>query len=198
MKKIILIAFCLIPITGLGQTNAGSWLVNGSVSFSFNDVSEEVNNDSRDIGGLTTYSINPSAGYFIIDGIAVGLGMDYYKYSYKDNDNDRFINRSFSLTPFIRYYSQLGPFFHGQISIGEGSEFEKPENQNREEIFEYSVFGLGLGVGYPYFVNDHVAIEPVILFRANNETYNEPFTNDEITEKRRGIFVQIGLAYYIF
>lgn len=203
MKKLILSTIFILGLPAFlyAQTQKGAMMTNGSISFSFNDVKEEVNDDNRELGSLTTINFNPSFGYFIINGIAVGAGIEWQRSAFKDIESDRFITHSFSLTPFARYYSELGPFFHGQFSIGGGVNKFKPEGGPTEELSDFSLFGVSIGLGYPYFVQDHIAVEPMILFRAENnktEEENRVIGTVEETIKHRGLLVQVGFTYYIF
>ncbi|MGK7389774.1 MAG: hypothetical protein ACNS60_05460 [Candidatus Cyclobacteriaceae bacterium M2_1C_046] len=196
--KILLIL--ILPAFTYAQTQKGAMLTNGSISFSFNDVKQEVNNDNRDIGSLTTINFNPSFGYFVINGVAAGAGIEWQRSAFKDTDNDRFITHSFSLTPFARYYSELGPFFHGQFSIGGGKNMLRPDGGPTRDVSDFSLFGVAIGLGYPYFLQDHISIEPMILFRAENNKTEEQniFGSVEETVKHRGLLIQIGFTYYIF
>lgn len=196
----LLITLIVLPLITYGQTQQGAIMTNGSVSFSFSNVQEEVNDDSRDIGSLTTVDFNPSVGYFFIDGVAAGVGIDWQRSGFKDNDNDRLISHSISLSPFARYYSELGPFFHGQFSVGGGINKFNPEDGPVEEISNFSLFGISLGLGYPYFPHEHISIEPLVLFRSqNNKTEDENAAGIvEETVKYRGLLIQVGFTYYIF
>lgn len=198
MKKLFIIQlFIIIPLLIQGQTQKGAILINGSVTIAFDDVKVEVNNDSREAGSFTRLNFNPSAGYFVIDGVAIGAGINLQREVEKDIDNDKEIISSFSISPFARYYSELGPFFHGQFLLGGGSEKFKPEGGPTEERGDFSLFGLSLGVGYPYFLKDHIAVEPMILFNAENRSTDD-LGPDEVKLKHRGLLISIGFTYYIF
>ena len=70
MKKNLLIgAFALLGFAASAQTEKGSWVVGGSTSIGFNNVSTKVKSDNTTFDGpkVNTFTIAPSAGYFVID-----------------------------------------------------------------------------------------------------------------------------------
>lgn len=195
---IILLYFLsfLVPLLSFSQTQEGSILARGAFTVNFNNVKQEVDNDSRRLGSLTTLEFNPSAGFFIIDGIAVGVALDWQRQSAKDINNKRNIEHTLSLGPFGRFYTELGPFFQAQLSFGGGSDKERPEG-GPEVVHRFGIFSWGIGLGYPYFLNDNISLEPLLLYRAQNRSRKTAGGSDEIT-KYRGLMIQFGLVYYIF
>lgn len=186
----------MIPALSFSQTQEGAILGRGAFTVNFNSVKQEVDNSTRKLGSLTTLEFNPAAGFFIIDGIAVGVGLDWQRQSAKDPDNKRNVEHSLTLGPFGRFYTELGPFFQAQFSFGGGSEKERPEG-GPEVINRFGVFSWGIGLGYPYFLNENISLEPLLLYRARNQSRDLPGGSDEIT-KYRGLMIQLGLVYYIF
>jgi outer membrane protein len=198
-KHIITLLFCLpvlVPVLSFSQTQEGSILARGAFTINFNSVKQEVDNSTRKLGSLTTLEFNPSAGFFIIDGVAVGIAMDWQRQSAKDSDNKRNVEHSLTLGPFGRFYTELGPFFQAQFSFGGGSEKERPEG-GPEVVSRFGIFSWGIGLGYPYFLNDKISLEPLLLYRAQNRSREIAGGSDEIT-KYRGLMIQLGLVYYIF
>ena len=139
------LGFCL---TATAQTvNKGAWMIGGNVSFS------STSNDEVDID-ITDFTLNPGAGYFIIDNLAVGLGLFYS--STKVGDNDA-VSRT-RLTPMARYYV----FDAVYAQLGYGLEFDDDYDNT-----------LAIGVGYSWFLSNNVAIEPMISYRiqGDNNTF---------------------------
>lgn len=178
------------------QTQQGAILTSGSIRFSFDNVKEEINNDNTRLGTRTIVDFVPSAAYFVDDGVAVGALVDWERESFKDIDEDRQIFHSISAGPFIRYYTELGPFFQAFVTAGGGSFKEKPEIGDAEE-FPFGLWSYGIGLGYPFFLGDMVSFEPLILFRSLNRN-RETVSGDDQTFKYRGVMIRMGLAYYIF
>lgn len=198
-KHIIILLISLqfmIPVFSFSQTQEGSILARGAFTVNFNNVKQEVDNNTRRLGSLTTLEFNPAAGFFIIDGIAIGVGLDWQRQSAKDPDNKRNVEHSLTLGPFGRFYTELGPFFQAQISFGGGSEKERPDG-GPEVVNSFGIFSWGIGLGYPYFLNDNISMEPLLLYRARNRSREIAGGIDAVT-KYRGLMIQLGLVYYIF
>lgn len=192
---IFLLSF-MVPVLSFSQTQEGAILGKGAFTINFNNVKEEVNGNSRQLGSLTTLEFNPAAGFFIIDGVAIGVAVDWQRRSAKDNDNKRNIEHALALGPFGRFYSELGPFFQAQFSFGGGSDKERPEG-GPEIVNRFGIFSWGFGLGYPYFINENVSLEPLFLYRWGNRSREIASGGNEIT-KYRGLMIQLGLVYYIF
>ena len=182
--------------TSFSQTQEGSMFLGGGFTFSSMSLKEKEGNITRDIGRLSTVEFNPMAGYFIMDGIAVGLILDLQRQGLKYTDDDREVSHSVSIGPQGRFYTQLGPFFQGQVSLGGGAERFIADNGD-EEKYPFRLVSWGMGIGYPYFLNENVALEPLLLFRAQNRTREVPGDEDE-TLKFRGLMLQIAFVYYLF
>ena len=165
MKQLIIIALITLSFsfTSYSQTDKGNLIVGGSVSF-------DIGSQEVESGGSTTSEtdnsilfVNPSFGYFVIDGLAVGLNLSIQR-SHFESDQGSFESTSsgFSVGPIVKYYLENGIFGMGTIGFGTGStEFESggTENESKDRLFNWQV-----GAGYAIFLNDHVAIEPMISY----------------------------------
>ena len=196
IKYYLILMLATFSAPAISQTQKGSLLVRGSMALSFDNVKEKNNNVTEDIGNFNTAEIDVSAGYFIMDGIAIGGNLTNTWESFKDVDNNRQSYRATSIGPFGRWYSALGPFFHAEIGIGGGVTKIKPENED-EISFTFGQRRLGLGVGYPFFVGNKVSVEPLLLFRSLTEVRESP-VGEDVKDKYRGLQFQVGLVYYIF
>jgi outer membrane protein len=144
------------------QTEQGRWLIGGNAGF---------NNRSVDGNGITTFTLSPNVGYFVIDNLAVGgqLLLEETQ-SAKGGFNDK---TSFGFTPFVRYYfADAGPArFFGQGRIGFGT--EKFANIDAESYFTF-----GLGAGVDFFLNDNVALEAFLGYDNQKFQYlDDPYNN---------------------
>src|SRR5690606_7120673 len=95
---------------GMAPIKQGNWMIGGSVgSLGYSFESESFN-----------IQLNPRAGYFITDGVAIGAQANLGFRSVKDADNVW----GYGIAPFVRYYfpggaSATGRFFgQGDIGIG--------------------------------------------------------------------------------
>lgn len=137
----MLAGFNFIIIVGLfAQTQKSNWLVGGSALF-----------NSQEVEGFntTTFLVNPGAGYFIMDDLAIGANIQFS--SIKEEGYDAFTTLAFG--PFVRYYFvNLGPktklfgngsFGFGNVKYGDSESFTTWE----------------LSAGPAIFLNKHVALE---------------------------------------
>jgi len=118
----------------------GNWIVGGSIGalgYSFESENFNIN-------------LMPKAGYFISDGIAIGLGVDLGFSTVKGGDNIW----GYGIKPFIRYYfpegsSSTGRFF-GQGDLGITGATEGAADTS---------FAFGINMGYAHFITSTVALE---------------------------------------
>ena len=186
----------IVPSVLKAQTGEGSIFVRGAATFNFNNVKQKTDNTTRKLGSLTTIELNPAVGFFIVDGIAGGVAFDWQRETVKDTDNDKNVDNTFTLGPFGRFYTEMGPFFQAQFTFGGG--FTKVIPDGGPEVKErFGIFSWGLGAGYPYFVNDNVSLEALLLYRSQNRRRDLPGGVEQVT-KYRGLMLQLGFVYYIF
>lgn len=189
MKKITLLAALLVG--GLVSANAqkietpklsekvgttpikqGNWIVGGalgSTGYSFEEESFNIN-------------ISPRAGYFISDGIAVGLELGAGLQTVKDGDNVW----NYKVMPFARYYfpegaSETGRFF-GQGSIGISGADVAGESDTS--------FAFAINAGYSHFVSRNVALEAIV-------GYNYSKSNQANASSQNGLGIAFGFQIFL-
>ncbi|MFD0700883.1 outer membrane beta-barrel protein [Myroides pelagicus] len=189
MKKITLLAALLIG--GIVTANAqkietpklaekvgttpikkGNWIVGGalgSTGYSFEDKSFNIN-------------LSPRAGYFISDGIAVGLEVGAGLQTVKDASDIW----SYKVMPFARYYfpegaSETGRFF-GQGAVG----ISGAETSNSSD----TSFAFALNAGYSHFVTRNVALEAIV-------GYNYSKSNQASASAHNGLGLSVGFQIFL-
>lgn len=164
------------PVTaaevGTQPIQAGNWLVGGSLgSLGYSFEGENFN-----------IHLNPQAGYFVSDGIALGLTTGLGFQTVKHGDNIW----NYKLMPFIRYYfpegaSSTGRFF-GQGELGiTGAESGGTSDTS---------FGFGINAGYAHFLSRTVALEALV-------GYNYSKSNLSSAEAQNGLGVAVGFQIYL-
>lgn len=124
---------------GTAPIQKGNWMVGGGIgSLGYDFDAEKFN-----------IALEPGAGYFVNDGIAIGLKVIADFATIKDADN----TFNYGLLPFARYYfpegaSSTGRFFAEAKAGIAGS--KGGDNVN---------FGFGAGLGYAHFITQTVALE---------------------------------------
>lgn len=155
---------------GMTPIQKGNWIVGGSLGslgYSFE-------------GESFSLSLNPRAGYFISDGVALGLGLTGSVYTAPDAD----AVWGYGVAPFVRYYfpqgsSASGRFFaHGDIGIAGSS----PGSG--------ATLLLGANVGYAHFITESVALEAMAGYNYSKATVSG-------SEKASGLGVSLGFQIYL-
>ncbi|HMJ68351.1 MAG TPA: outer membrane beta-barrel protein [Cyclobacteriaceae bacterium] len=196
MKKIVtIIAFALICSGAFAQFNQGRYLVGGSLGFSATTTKAKSDNATNTLSHHTDLFVSPDIGYFVIDNLAVGAGLGLSVGSTKGdgNDNSKTTSTTFTLSPFVRYYLDPGVFFQGQVGFGSESEKRKATGSNTTVTTKYGVFNWSLAAGYAYFLNDFVAIEPMVGFRSNSLKDSDA----DVKYLNGGIFINVGFQIYL-
>jgi hypothetical protein len=156
MKNFTKISLLLVAMMFFGQlasaqtVGKGGWMIGGSAGFSSQKY--------KDADKSTSYlSISPSLGYYFADDFAVLLGVDFTNTSFDGSSSS-----TFSLAPGLRYYVTDPIFVQAVVDLG--------LNDGAGTSFDISV-------GYSWFLNNSVAIEPALFFSSsNNDGDNNDFT----------------------
>lgn len=151
MKNLMKFTLTIFSFLCLTQVSAqtvgkGAWMVGGSAGFNIQSI-EDVD-DSQ-----TTIFLDPTLGYFIADDLAIGLHLGFTSTSFAGNSTS-----TFGLGPFVRYY------FVDPIFIQAGVDLDLSDNGGDPRF--------GASVGYSWFLNDGLAIEPALYFNTGNSVSN--------------------------
>ncbi|QXP59342.1 outer membrane beta-barrel protein [Olleya sp. HaHaR_3_96] len=155
-------------------------------------VSFKSQSDEEDLSGVksSSYTINPKAGYFITDDLAIGLDLSYSfgkseteEVSQSSNIEDKTIMGGV----FLRYYFlNLGKRFKIYGELGGG--YVTSETGFESDPEKSNGLQSNLTLGLNYFVKENIAISFVLadLVKYKSITYEERFNNevsirDEIT-----------------
>src|SRR5699024_4323653 len=169
------------------QTEQGGIMAGGSVGLNFGNYYGEYDGNKGEKTKTTNIAVMPKVGYFVADGLAVGLGLNLNSLSEKDDD-DKFTASTFLISPFARYYSSVGLF--GDVSVGLGSEKSKYNDNDPDKD---KIFGWSLGAGYAIFLNDNVSIEPMVSY--NSISYTD---GDDSKDKFKSGQFMIQVGFNIF
>jgi hypothetical protein len=194
MKKVLFtMALALATSAAFAQFSKGRILAGGSIGFSSETVKSEFDGNESTIGKQTDITFTPQAGFFVMDNLAVGAGIALESSTFKPDGGDgKQTTSEFTFNPFARYY--FGPGVFGQATVGFGSAKEEEDTGSTTTETKASVFRWNLGLGYAIFLNDNVAIEPVIGY--GSKTFKLDETGDPKT-KFGGLFLQVGIQAYL-
>lgn len=166
MKKLIFSLFFVLPAVFVSaQTSQGNKIVGGSIAIDFNNNKEDVDGTVTDISSGNSFQFNPTFGYFVMDGLAVGAEIGFTTTKTEDdNDGDEFKSNSFTFGPFVKYYHESGAFGMGTFGFGSAKTKFTDGQDNSTNENKFGLFNWRLGVGYAAFLNDHVSVEPMLSY----------------------------------
>ena len=153
MNRIFIINFFVLIFFSqqvLAQVEKGNYILGGNTGL----------DNLTNAGGntVTTIFMSPMYGAFLTDRFLVG-GSAYLNYQYFA----RTANTNLRLGPLVRFYFN-NIFLQGDYSFG---------IPNRS-YFEHDVFAR---LGYTYFLNEHVAIEPYVFIGYRDLVYRRGSSN---------------------
>lgn len=193
MKKLLFTSLTILGcFSAFAQFEKGRVLAGGGISFSTNTNKTKTDAATTTDSKTTSFNLMPKGGYFFMDNVAGGVGLDWIFRSTKsettDNKNNSF---GFVISPFVRYYLKPGVFFQGAYGIGPANDKQKAGSTT--VTTKYTSSNWSLGAGYAYFLNDHVAVEPLIGYGSLANKYKSP----DAKYKSSGLFINIGLQIYL-
>jgi len=158
--------------SSIAQTNKGKFLLTGTLGISSNTQYSN-NNNYDQYGNListtstkftsTQFSIIPKFGYFIVNNLALGLGIGYSGYTTKnDNNSNKVTNNSITLNPFGRYYLGINDKFKFFGELGFGLSYGKYHNPGYSQNYQDNNsrgLNIYLSPGFAFFPSDKVSIE---------------------------------------
>ena len=181
MKKNLLIgAFALLGFAASAQTEKGSWVVGGSTSIGFNNVSTKVKSDNTTFDGpkVNTFTIAPSAGYFVIDKLSVGLDLAYTNATTK-YDGAKTTSNTFAILPTATYYftdnTVIKPYLGA--GIGYASNTEKEEYRGKSNKYTVDGFAWKVKGGFAYFFTPSIAADLGLSYSQFSNKNNGVRTN---------------------
>ena len=132
--------------------NSGAWMLGGSVGF--NSIKYEDDDDDN-----TVFNFSPNVGYYVINDLGIGVRLNYYNESIGGESES-----VFGFGPWARYYIANSSIF-AQAGIDFG-----PAQFDLYSLFsDESSSNLHFGLGYSWFLNNSVAIEPLLQYNIFNE-----------------------------
>lgn len=138
MKKNLLTLLAVVVVfTASAQINKGTVLVGASSNLNLTSTDPDGGESS------SVFALDVSAGYFVIDNLALGLNLGYEKNSELDD-------AAIIIGAFGRYY------INGKVFAGAGVSTVK--------FGDASSTVIPLEIGYAAFITDNIAIEPSLNY----------------------------------
>ena len=164
MKKLLFITFILTAFSINAQTEKGSIFVGANLG---NAMVQGSGIQFASVDGESQTSIAVDGGYFVIDDLALLVGLGYFTDSASDSN-------SFSYRLGGKYY--LGGNIPLTLDYTGSSIKDAAEDPS----------WLGIGAGYAFFLGENVALEPGLRY---NLTMNEDFTEENVFQLNVGFSI---------
>lgn len=194
MKKLaslVFISALVACLPGYGQKFIPKGTIMGGGAFSVDigtskfESSGSISEDSR-----TAISLTPSASFFVIDDLAVGVGLEVGTEKLKDKGTSGGENSftQIAFGPLVRYYFADGPFAQGSFRVGSRtSKFTSGSSsiENKSGLTTWQI-----GAGYSVRISDTILLDPMVGYGS------EKFDNkdNENVETYSGLFIQVGFT----
>jgi len=148
-------------------------------------------------------SINPTFGYFIYNGLVLGISP-WYGYYYSENittnnvfgelDDNSYHSNYIGINVFVKYYFKNSVF----IGLESGYAYEISKISTLEDIYKSSTFALSPSVGYAIFINSKISIEPSFNYKFSKSYLISPQEEAESDEApRHNFFISVGFHLFL-
>ncbi|MGE0077786.1 MAG: outer membrane beta-barrel protein [Bacteroidales bacterium] len=164
-KVTLFVFFCFAVFIVNAQVEKGKFLLSGSSEFSLSSSTSTPKYDGETIDEYeiktSSFKIAPEFGYFVMDGLAVGVSLSYERAKSKFGDEDwSDPSTSLGIAAFGKYYigeSKFKPY--GGAMVG----YLSSASSNDDE-YKFGGLALGFELGGAYFVNESIAIEAGLAY----------------------------------
>jgi outer membrane protein len=166
MKKTLTLALFVCSLSVAAQTSKGSFLIGGNGSLNFNN-----NNADGSSYKTSSFSLSPTAGYFVAKNFSAGLSLPFELSRSKitppsSSEEFRGNTRSMGVAPFVRYYIPIKSWFivtewaYGWYYTKQSSDV-LDQNGNVSSSYEGSSHNrrYRLAVGPAFFLSPYTSIE---------------------------------------
>jgi len=215
MKKLFTIicgTLITLSLSAQVETSQGTMLLGlgtdalSFTSLSVNDMDGGTVDYDMDKNTRSEYKVNTKAGYFVSDGLAIGLGVslggsttiqEEGSYDYQRDSS------GYAISPFVRYhFGESGVYGEVAYSIGSSS-WKQESNGFDYESEPIKVSGLVIGAGYAIYVNDMISINPALSYALLTTVIDDAAYDantggyDDLEIKMSGIGFTLGVNLYL-
>ena len=208
MKKLLVLGAVALFGAMNAQTEKGSWVVGGSTTLGFNSANTKYKYDGQSEDGpkVSTFTITPSVGYFVIDKLAIGVDLGYTSLTTKMEESFMGTNYSakstlstFSILPTATYYfksdSQILPY----LGVGAGYSTSKEKftqtgggsNEYEDNLNGFAWKGKG---GIVFLLTPSIGIDLGVSYMGSNGKYDD----DSDAKVQTNTFgVNVGISVFL-
>ncbi len=189
MKKYVFVAVLLVASISIsfGQTEKGRFSISGASDLSFISAKTKGYYDGKKLGSadVSNFGFETSASYFVVDNLAIGLGIGF-----ESSKFDEVKESSFIVGPMARYYfgaSKMKPYLGASLGFGSG----KVPVEGKTEKFKQ--FGWDAEAGVAIFLNDFVALDLGLSYGSLNQKSKE---DSKAETKTSGFGTMAGFSIF--
>lgn len=191
--------YSFAQVTEAGNFMIGSTLGLSSAQSRITQI-DSGGEESEETPSSTQFSIAPSIGYFILDQLAVGIGMDY-TLSQVDNSNEDYTRDSDLLFgPFARYYLMTGDdsAFFLEANFGFGNARDDKEIGGQKQKINTNIFAMGFGPGFTVVSSGSVGIEALVKYNFAKSDFDTEIAGvrQQTISRTNQFDFSVGLRYY--
>ncbi|MBW6537704.1 MAG: outer membrane beta-barrel protein [Mariniphaga sp.] len=187
MKSIVTLALLIVLFsTVTAQTEKGKFLLGGSSNFTatFLKSQTETENYESDPVSASTIEFSPQFGYFVVNGLAIGLDVPI-SFSTEKDDGDKFKTSTWLVGPFVRSYlggQNVKPFLQASIGFGKSKYDSNYEYIHYpDDITKFDLFGYEAGGGISMFINQHVAFDVAVGYASVRSKFKNVYKENAKT-----------------
>jgi hypothetical protein len=200
MKKIYtLLALMLFGTATFAQKNEssltdayilkGTHMLGGSLSTSFKGFSSDQGSQKNiDKGTVFRINLDGRYGYFVMEDFVVGVKANLRHFNYNTEGPGQGEEETVLLLgPLLRKYFHTGIF----TELGVGFGLDNITNGRQSDLFQ-----ADLGLGYTYFLNNMIAIEPMVLLQYSKQKFGG--STENIDRSEYGPEFRLGIQAFLF
>jgi hypothetical protein len=165
MKKTLMALIMLAMFVGSAEAqflNQGAIVGSGSISFYSGKNKQGGSSGFEET--VTTVSLEPWAGYFVIDNLGVGLSVNLSSEKFEVEGSSAVKSSALTLGPVIRFYPTDGIFLQGYFGFG-NEKVDFGSGENKESLTEWIA-----GAGYSFRISESVLLDPMLGYWSRNHS----------------------------
>lgn len=198
MRKLIL-AGALAAFGAMNaQTERGSWVVSGSTGIGFNNMTTSAKSGGIKSEGekVSTFTITPSVGYFVTDGLAIGLDLSYSAITTKYSNSKTTVS-TFGILPSATYYFKTASAVIPYLGAGLGYANMGNKMTENGRTDDYSQSGLAWKAkgGLVYMITPSVGLDVGVGYSQFSSKY-QPLYSQEMKMTIGTLSVNGGLSIF--
>ena len=205
MRTIFKLAVLLIAltssITSFSQTSKGMFIISGSTGLQFGSNNVKLTKDGNTQAEYdeSSFSFIPSAGYFVVDNLALGLSCAFLQNTTKYKNDNKNTLSSTLISPTLQYFFPIAGKLRPYVKIGLGY---LSQTDKKETVTKYITttstrssdgMALSLGGGISYFATRNISIDLGLLYTQSTLTDND---DDRYEIKQSNLGGSMGISLY--